>query len=180
MFFAGAILLFLRRNEDNWICENNAWVKHGNPAAEKPDIPCGSATPTAVVSQTSRFKIYFGNKNNQKEADVCIALSVVEREMPFSVAVVKDSIDELLKGPSEEEISEGYYTNINKGVALQKISFKDGIIKVDFDETLEKGIGGSCKVAFIRSQIVETLKQFPDVREVIISINGKTEDILQP
>lgn len=51
---------------------------------------------------------------------------------------------------------------------------------IDFDERLEFQVGGSCRVAAISAQIRETLKQFPQVKEVIISINGRTEDILQP
>lgn len=31
---------FLSGNEDSWICEKGEWVKHGNPSAEKPTIPC--------------------------------------------------------------------------------------------------------------------------------------------
>ncbi len=53
-------------------------------------------------------------------------------------------------------------------------------VSVDFDETLEKAVGGSCRVAAIRSQITKTLLQFPSFKKVIISINGRTEDILQP
>ena len=34
------ILLFLRRDEDTWTCENGQWVKHGNPFAPKPTIEC--------------------------------------------------------------------------------------------------------------------------------------------
>ena len=34
--------------------------------------------------------------------------------------------------------------------------------------------------AAIRVQITETLEQFPTVDSVIISIDGRTEDILQP
>lgn len=26
--------------EDNWICENGGWVKHGNPSFEAPSVPC--------------------------------------------------------------------------------------------------------------------------------------------
>ena len=26
--------------EDNWICKDGKWVKHGNPSAAKPAIPC--------------------------------------------------------------------------------------------------------------------------------------------
>ncbi|PIP22172.1 MAG: hypothetical protein COX38_02115, partial [Candidatus Nealsonbacteria bacterium CG23_combo_of_CG06-09_8_20_14_all_39_25] len=48
------------------------------------------------------------------------------------------------------------------------------------DEQLEFQVGGSCKVSAIRAQITQTLKQFPTVDEVVISINGRTEDILQP
>ena len=28
--------------EDNWICENNQWVKHGNPIAPMPTSGCGN------------------------------------------------------------------------------------------------------------------------------------------
>jgi len=27
-------------NEDDWICENKKWVKHGFPSSEKPLEPC--------------------------------------------------------------------------------------------------------------------------------------------
>lgn len=29
--------------EDDWICQNNQWVKHGNPSAPKPNTPCGTS-----------------------------------------------------------------------------------------------------------------------------------------
>ena len=49
-----------------------------------------------------------------------------------------------------------------------------------FNAKIEEGVGGACKVTAIRSQITETLKQFFAVTQVIISVNGKTEGILQP
>jgi len=45
---------------------------------------------------------------------------------------------------------------------------------------LEEAVGGSCRVTAIRSQIEQTLKQFSTVQSVIISIDNRTEDILQP
>lgn len=36
----GILLIFLRVNEDDWICKNGAWVKHGNPTATMPPTPC--------------------------------------------------------------------------------------------------------------------------------------------
>jgi len=41
-------------------------------------------------------------------------------------------------------------------------------------------VAGSCRVGAIRAQIEETLKQFPTVQNVIISVNGNTENILEP
>jgi hypothetical protein len=37
---AVGFILFLRGNEDAWICSNGNWVKHGNPSAPKPTKPC--------------------------------------------------------------------------------------------------------------------------------------------
>ena len=33
-------ILFLRGNEDTWICSNGNWVKHGNPSMQKPTKLC--------------------------------------------------------------------------------------------------------------------------------------------
>ncbi|MBA7661011.1 hypothetical protein ES703_69021 [subsurface metagenome] len=63
---------------------------------------------------------------------------------------------------------------------IQKLIIENGVAKIDFDEQLEFQVGGSCRVVAIRAQITETLKQFPTVDNVIISIDGRTEDILQP
>jgi len=41
-----AVIIFILRllsGEDNWICQNGEWVKHGNPSAQKPTTPCGSS-----------------------------------------------------------------------------------------------------------------------------------------
>jgi hypothetical protein len=36
----GILLVFLRMNEDDWVCKNGLWVKHGNPTATMPTYPC--------------------------------------------------------------------------------------------------------------------------------------------
>ncbi len=43
--------VFVRGNEDTWLCQNGQWIKHGNPTAPSPTGICGTPTPT--VSQTS-------------------------------------------------------------------------------------------------------------------------------
>lgn len=89
-------------------------------------------------------------------------------------------MEELLQGPTKAERTEGYRTSINEGVKIQRLTIQNGLARIDFNEILEFRVAGSCRVRSIRAQIEHTLKQFPTVREVIISINGRTEDILQP
>ena len=45
VFFLLLIIIFFTRlisgNEDNWICQNNTWVKHGFPRRPPPETTCG-------------------------------------------------------------------------------------------------------------------------------------------
>jgi len=110
----------------------------------------------------------------------CSRTIAVERQIPKTLAVGRAAIEALLRGAKQEEISQGFVSSINSGVRIQKLAIENGVAKVDVDEHLEFQVGGSCRVTAIRAQIAETLKQFSTVDSVIISINGRTEDILQP
>lgn len=51
---------------------------------------------------------------------------------------------------------------------------------IDFESSLQEGVGGSCRVENIRSQIERRLKQFPFIKDVVISVEGNSEEVLQP
>jgi len=124
-------------------------------------------------------KIFFGNIKEDPEVLNCEKVYSVEREV-FENKVMVQALEELLKGPTLEEQEKGYLTNINPGVNINSLIVENNIVKVDFDEQLGFQVGGSCRVMAIRSQITGTLVQFPEINDVIISINGRIEDILQP
>ncbi|MFA5188843.1 MAG: GerMN domain-containing protein [Patescibacteria group bacterium] len=126
------------------------------------------------------IKVFFGNAKKNPNAMDCRLVYPVDRKIAKTVSTARAALEELLKGPTEEEKANGYYTSINSGVKIQKLTIVDGVARVDFDKQLEFQVGGSCRVAAINSQIVTTLKQFTSIKQVIISINGRTEDILQP
>jgi hypothetical protein len=128
---------------------------------------------------TSIIKVYFNNSKLDPEFS-CNKVFPVEREIPKTEAIAKAALEELLKGPTQKEKNEGFFSNINSGVKIQRLVIENKKAKVDFDEQLEFQVGGSCRVAAIRAEITETLKQFPTIESVIISINNRTEDILQP
>jgi len=128
----------------------------------------------------TKVKVYFNNSKMDPEFS-CNKVFAVEREIVKIEAIGSATINELLKGLTESEKAEGFFTNINSGVRLLSLSIdENGTAFAEFDEQLQAGVGGSCKVSAIRAQITETLKQFPTVKSVVISINGRTEDILQP
>ena len=133
-------------------------------------------TPAA---ETVKLQAYFSNNNLDPEM-TCEKVFPVIRVLPKTQAVAKAALEELLKGPNDEEMLSGYSTSLNAGVKINSLVIDNGVAKVDFNQTLENGVAGSCRVGVIRLQIVETLKQFPSVSSVIISVNGRTEDILQP
>lgn len=126
-----------------------------------------------------KIKVYFNNNRLDPEIS-CNKVFPVIRTIDATKKVATAAVEELLKGPTAEEKAGAYFTNINEGVKVKSLSIINGVARIEFDETLEKAVGGSCRVSVIRAEITETLKQFPSVKEVIISVNGRAEDILQP
>ena len=131
--------------------------------------------------EISVVTLYWGNKVEDPEGLFCERVYPLEREVRGAVEDrILLAVEELLKGPTEEEMEKGFFTTINRGVKVQSLTVEGRVAKVDFDETMESAVGGSCRVGAIRAQITETLKHFPDIDDVIISVDGRIEDILQP
>jgi spore germination protein GerM len=129
-------------------------VKHGNPSAPKPTELCGEAnTNVPPVNQpaeeTMTVQVFFGNSILDPEVLDCTKNFAVERTIPKTLAVARAALEELLKGPTEAEKAEGYFTSINPGVKIQSLTIENGVARVDFDEQLEFQVGGSCRAAAI-------------------------------
>ncbi len=110
----------------------------------------------------------------------CSRTIAVERQVGKTPAVATAAIEALLRGATQQESSQGFVSSIGPGVRIQRLTVEGGVAKADFNEQMEYQMGGSCRVAAVRAQITDTLKQFPTVNSVVISVNGRTEDILQP
>jgi len=150
------------------------------PDTTTPDTTTPSTTTTPVAEKTT-VRVYFNNPEKDPNwAFECSNVLAIEREIPKTKSVAMAAITELLKGPTSSEKAAGYVSNINTGVIVQKLTIENGTAKIDFNEQLQYQVGGSCKTSAIIAQIKETLKQFPTIKDVVISINGQSEDILQP
>ena len=130
-------------------------------------------------SDTVMVKVFFSNSKLDQKYTGSRAFTC-QRVIPQTPGVARAALEELLKGPTAQEKDAGFFTSINEGVKIQRLSVINGVARVDFDEQMEKGVSGSARVGAIRAEVTQTLKQFSTVRDVIISINGRTADILQP
>jgi len=125
-----------------------------------------------------RVKVFLGNIQFDPDASDCGKVYEVERVVPKSQTVARSALGELLSGPTDLERSGGYSTNINSDVTVQNLSITGGVAKVDFSPNMEDGVSGDCRIAAIKAQITQTLEQFPTVKEVEISVDGKTDGVL--
>ena len=136
-------------------------------------------TVPVKFGETMMVQAFFNNDELDPEFS-CNKVFPVERRVFKTQAPARAALTELLNGITQAEEKLGFFTSINKGVSIEKLTIGNGTAFVEFDEQLEYQVGGSCRVSAIRAQITETLKQFSTVDNVVISINGRTEEILQP
>jgi hypothetical protein len=130
------------------------------------------------TEEQTTIKIFF--ENNKLDPEItCNKVFPVERTIAQTEEIGRATLEQLLAGPTAEEEKNGYATTLNTGVKINSLNIKDGVAKVDFNWALAKDVGGSCMVNFISAQIIETLKQFPTVKDVVITADG-VENPLQP
>ncbi len=132
---------------------------------------CGGEAPSE-----RRVKVCFVRTPAQD-----IELVEVSRTVSADGPLAQLVLEELLKGPTQAECHQGLTTLIPTGVVVKSVTLdSDGTVHADFNEALQEGVGGSMRVTGIRRQIQTTLLWIPGVTSIILSIEGRTEDILQP
>lgn len=132
----------------------------------------GLAAGESVVS------VYFPNTQLDPEHLDC---SVVfpSRRAVLSGDLGKAAVEALLRGPTDEEKTSGAFTSVPEGTELRSLVVKNGVATADFSGTLHQA-AGSCRVGSIRAQIEKTLLAVDGIQAVVITVNGKADDVLQP
>ena len=150
-------------------------------------IPANNAiqalsTLNIILSQTNErpdfasVKIFFGGKDAGKN---CTAIYPVTRDIIKTPQIATAAIELLIQGPTDDEKSAGYFSSVPNNTFINSILIDNGVAEVDFSEEAESG-GGSCSMAMRVAQIKQTLLQFPTIKSVTLSINGRIEPIFQP
>lgn len=141
-----------------------------------------------TVSQeegTRVVKLFFSNKSKDPKMLQCAKVYPVERALKeeeiAQKGIIRMTLEALLKGPTEEEKNQGFITSLNPETKIRNVKLANKKAEVDFSKELSEGAGGSCLVSAIRAQIEETLKALPEVKEVVLYIEGQNADeVLQP
>lgn len=131
-----------------------------------------------VFEWEKTVNIYFWNDDLGSRLDCDLVYAVPHRVLNAET-LGPGALDILLSGPNLHEKQTGYSTAIPEGVLLQKFEVISGTAFVDLSSELSQA-AGSCRVRGIRAQIESTLLDLPDINKVVISVDDKTEGILEP
>ena len=118
-----------------------------------------------------------------KSTPTDIEVLPILREIPAGLSMeeaAKATIQNLLAGPTQFDIANGFSTAINEGVVVNSVSIEGGMITVDFNERIDEGVAGSARVLAIRDQLEKTLLRIPRVTSYKLTVNGEREVILEP
>jgi len=190
--------------KEDWMTENLVPFE-GNLEFSLPQTNLGklrflSANPSGLPENQKVFEIpvqfeknplrkvllYYYNSEKDKDENGNIKCSrdglvPIEREIPISQTPIKETIELLLKGKqnlTQEEVSRGITTEYPlDGFQLKSVNLKkDGTLILEFEDSLNKTVGGACRVGILWFQIEATAKQFPEVKKVQFS----PEELFQP
>lgn len=133
--------------------------------------------PKSPPQETMTVRVYFGNINFNPNMQDCSKVHPVERTVPKTLGVAKTSLEELFKGPNEEEKAQGYvswFSEKTKDI-LKSVKIENGTAYVDLKDIRQiiPNVSTSCGSAEFLAEVETTLKQFPTVNKVIIAIDAK-------
>lgn len=122
--------------------------------------------------------LFFHNAQKSNDPDMldCGKVFPVVREISAVPDIAQKTLGELLKGPTSEEMSEGYTSAIQNSslISVERIVIQNnGQAIVDLSHA--PTAGGSCALLAATSEIRNTLLQFPAIQSVQILVNGSTE-----
>jgi spore germination protein GerM len=127
-----------------------------------------SVIPQARVAAAERVKVYFYHDPGEY-----IDLAPVMRSVNAG-APARPAIEALLKGPTPAERRRGFESLASASdfrIASLKIS--DGTARINFISTRRwTGWAGDLAPIRFKTAVELTLKQFPSVQRVIVSLNG--------
>ena len=151
------------------------------PAAESE----GQAAVSGQVNQDSQEVVADSKVQVETQSKVDVVLYFADqggdllvpekREIVMVPGLARATVEELINGPKDK----GLARTVPEGTKLRDINIEKGLCRVDFSRELKDNHwGGSSGELLTVYSIVDTLTQFPTVKEVEILIEGQKIDSL--
>ena len=143
------------------------------PSATPSDKPTAAPTktpkPPNVSGDSTIVRAYFFLGSFTDNA----GLAPVLRQLPPTEAVATAAVQQLLRGPNDDEMSArpAMYTDIPARTKLLGLSIHDRVATVNLSKEFESG-GDRASIIGRLAQVVYTVTQFPTVELVEIQIDG--------
>ena len=102
----------------------------------------------------------------------------VDRSLPASGAPMTDVLQALLAGPNEEERNRGLISLIPTGTQLISATIRDETAFINFNDDFQFNTYGVEGYAAQLREIVFTVTEFPNIKDVQILIDGRRIDFL--
>lgn len=137
---------------------------------------CINGKCEGVFEELMTVKLFFSNSILDPEIS-CNKVFPVEREVPETLGVAKVALEELFKGPTEEEKNQGYVSWFSQETEdiLKSVKIENNTAYVNLKDIRQiiPNVSTSCGSAEFLAEVETTLKQFSTVERVIIAIEDK-------
>lgn len=136
--------------------------------------------PTELQKQVSDGEVYvYWVKTTPTDFEVVPQRRVLSAGLDNEVAL-KLTMEMLMVGPTDNEKLTGLTTAIPKDAVVRSVKITGNKATVDFNEKIDTGVAGSATVLAIREQLDSTIRRFPGIDEVELTVNGERPVQLEP
>lgn len=122
---------------------------------------------------TEDVQVFFLDTAADPDREQCDTVRAFTRRVGADEDGVRGALRELLVGPTDPERRLGAQTAIPDGVRVLKSTLIAGTLRVDFSAELLQDVQDDCRMLGIRTSLDRTLRQFPEVKRVEITVNGR-------
>ncbi len=124
-----------------------------------------------LKSVSSRIYLYRLNEKTSKLYMSAVGRRVSEKDK------LKKTMEALISGATPAERKAGYLSAVPENLVVRGLRLVGGTLYLDFSSSIEYGAPGNIMSQRI-DQIVYTATQYPEVKGVVISIDGKRKETI--
>jgi spore germination protein GerM len=145
----------------------------GNASGNKPPM-----TLQAKVAKEGEILLFFTKNNGSNSVTEGLIRQIPEAEKSTAKAApLAYTVQKLLNGPTEEEITQGFFSEIPKGTQLISVSEKGNGLRLNLNQTFTSG-GGSNSMENRLAELTQTVLSVERKKPVYVDVEGQELQVL--